>query len=269
MVLFGDGKRQRQGATAFFEPSWACRILPNIGYLLRLFAFFRLCLRRKVTGQKKSVRDKRRDGRGPEPGGGQLNDPVAPCLKRHQHFTWSLQMGTMTRPVLQGSALILRCIAPQQSVMIFAVSRMRMALPPGTPAIELSCPDRCPNQTRPPTRFSLSDTAIWRSGRASEIGFSGRAFQFGRSLARRASAARLFARCSTIHFRSRIGPRSRRYPKLGPHTASVRRMLQENVTLPPSARLSIKAIYERIRDEEGFRGGIQHRDGLRAADRAR
>jgi transposase len=50
------------------------------------------------------------------------------------------------------------------------------------------------------------------------------------------------------------GPRSHRYPKLGPHTASVRRMLQENATLPPSARLSIKAIYNRIRDEEGFRG---------------
>ena len=50
------------------------------------------------------------------------------------------------------------------------------------------------------------------------------------------------------------GPRSRRYPKLGPHTASVQRMLRENATLPPSARLSVKAIYERIRDEEGFRG---------------
>ena len=48
------------------------------------------------------------------------------------------------------------------------------------------------------------------------------------------------------------GPRSRRYPKLGPHTASVQRMLRENATLPPSARLSVKAIYERIRDEEGF-----------------
>jgi DDE superfamily endonuclease len=32
-------------------------------------------------------------------------------------------------------------------------------------------------------------------------------------------------------------------------------MLQENVTLPPSARLSIKAMYERIREEEGFLGG--------------
>jgi lambda repressor-like predicted transcriptional regulator len=51
------------------------------------------------------------------------------------------------------------------------------------------------------------------------------------------------------------GPRSHRYPKLGSHTASVRRMLQENVTLPPSGRLSIKAMYERIREEEGFLGG--------------
>ena len=49
-------------------------------------------------------------------------------------------------------------------------------------------------------------------------------------------------------------PRSRRYPKLGPHTSSVQRMLRENATLPPSARLSIKAIYERIRDTERFRG---------------
>jgi transposase len=50
------------------------------------------------------------------------------------------------------------------------------------------------------------------------------------------------------------GPRSRRYPKLGPHTASMRRMLQENATLPPAARLSVMAMYERIRDQEGFRG---------------
>src|SRR5712672_4822100 len=49
-------------------------------------------------------------------------------------------------------------------------------------------------------------------------------------------------------------PRSRRYPKLGPHTGSVQRILRANATLPPSARLSIKAIYERIRDTEGFRG---------------
>ena len=50
------------------------------------------------------------------------------------------------------------------------------------------------------------------------------------------------------------GPRSRRYPKLGPHTASIRRMLQENATLPPAARLSVMAMYECIRDQEGFRG---------------
>jgi transposase len=50
------------------------------------------------------------------------------------------------------------------------------------------------------------------------------------------------------------GPRSRRYPKLGPHTASVRRMVRENATLPPAGRLSVQAMYERIRDQEGFRG---------------
>src|SRR5215472_17243219 len=49
-------------------------------------------------------------------------------------------------------------------------------------------------------------------------------------------------------------PRSRRYPKLGLHTGSIQRMLGQNATLPPSSRLSIKAIYERIRDTEGFRG---------------
>jgi hypothetical protein len=31
-------------------------------------------------------------------------------------------------------------------------------------------------------------------------------------------------------------------------------MLQENASLPRAARLSVKAIYERIRNEEGFRG---------------
>jgi len=48
-------------------------------------------------------------------------------------------------------------------------------------------------------------------------------------------------------------PRNRD-PKLGPHTSSVQRILRKNATLPPSARLSIKAIYERIRDAESFRG---------------
>jgi transposase/transposase-like protein len=49
-------------------------------------------------------------------------------------------------------------------------------------------------------------------------------------------------------------PAPPKYPKLGPHTASIQRMLRENSTLPPPARLSVKAIHERIRDEEGFRG---------------
>ena len=51
-----------------------------------------------------------------------------------------------------------------------------------------------------------------------------------------------------------FGPRSRRYPKLGPHVASIQGMLQKNTTLPYSAQLSVKAIYERIRSEEGFTG---------------
>jgi transposase len=50
------------------------------------------------------------------------------------------------------------------------------------------------------------------------------------------------------------GPRTSRYPTLGPYTASIQRMLQENASLPRAARLSVKAIYERIRDGEGFRG---------------
>jgi transposase len=52
-------------------------------------------------------------------------------------------------------------------------------------------------------------------------------------------------------------PRSRRYPKLGPHTTSIQRMLWKNATLPPSARMSIRAIYEHIRDKEGFRGSYR------------
>ena len=63
-------------------------------------------------------------------------------------------------------------------------------------------------------------------------------------------------------------PRSRRYPKLGPHTGSVQRILRANATLPPSARLSIKAIYERIRDTEGFRGSYGS-EGLCTHDCAR
>ena len=50
-------------------------------------------------------------------------------------------------------------------------------------------------------------------------------------------------------------PAPPRPPKPGPHTASIRRMLRENATLPPPARLSLEAIHGRIRDEEGFRGG--------------
>jgi transposase len=50
------------------------------------------------------------------------------------------------------------------------------------------------------------------------------------------------------------GPRAKRYPKLGPHLASIRRLLKENTVLPPWARLSVRAIYESIRDGEAFLG---------------
>jgi hypothetical protein len=49
--------------------------------------------------------------------------------------------------------------------------------------------------------------------------------------------------------------RRRNYSKLGPYTASIQRMLQENATLPPNAKFSVRAIYQRIRDDEGFSGG--------------
>jgi transposase len=49
-------------------------------------------------------------------------------------------------------------------------------------------------------------------------------------------------------------PRDRKYPKLGPHITSIQVMLREKATLPPSASLSVKAIYDRIRTEEGFTG---------------
>lgn len=50
-------------------------------------------------------------------------------------------------------------------------------------------------------------------------------------------------------------PRTRNYRKLGLHIASIHRMLRENVTLPPRARLSVRAVYENIRNDEGFCGG--------------
>jgi transposase len=50
-------------------------------------------------------------------------------------------------------------------------------------------------------------------------------------------------------------PRKRTHRKLGPYTSSIQRLLKENATLPLSTRLSVKAIYEHIRDIEGFDGG--------------
>jgi transposase len=50
------------------------------------------------------------------------------------------------------------------------------------------------------------------------------------------------------------GPRERKYLKLGPHIPSIQGMLRERATLPLSGQLSVKAIYDRIRTEEGFTG---------------
>jgi transposase len=49
-------------------------------------------------------------------------------------------------------------------------------------------------------------------------------------------------------------PRSRRYPKLGPHLASIQGLLRENTNLLSAAPLSARAIYERLRSQEGFSG---------------
>jgi len=42
--------------------------------------------------------------------------------------------------------------------------------------------------------------------------------------------------------------------KLGPYTSLIQSLLRENTLLPRSARLSVSAIFKRLRDEEGFTG---------------
>ena len=44
-------------------------------------------------------------------------------------------------------------------------------------------------------------------------------------------------------------------PILAPHVATIRRLISENDTLPPTSRLSIKKIYEHIKSRECFTGG--------------
>jgi transposase len=48
--------------------------------------------------------------------------------------------------------------------------------------------------------------------------------------------------------------RSRVRPKLGQHIASIRRLLNENAALLPSAQVSLRVTFERLRDELGFSG---------------
>jgi transposase len=79
-----------------------------------------------------------------------------------------------------------------------------------------------------------------------------------RQVARETGISRTTIRKMLLHsYPQPCRPRSRRYPKLGPHTASIQRMLRENATLPPAARLSVRAMYERIRDQEGFGGSYR------------
>ena len=78
----------------------------------------------------------------------------------------------------------------------------------------------------------------------------------GGSPARQASVQRPSARCSINRYRSHMG-RGVAGTQSSATLASVQRMVEENATLPPSARTSIKTIYEHIRDQEGFRGSYQ------------
>ncbi len=48
--------------------------------------------------------------------------------------------------------------------------------------------------------------------------------------------------------------RRRAWRRLGPYTASIQRLVQQNEALPPSARLNMKDIYGRVQ-QEGFTGG--------------
>jgi transposase len=45
------------------------------------------------------------------------------------------------------------------------------------------------------------------------------------------------------------------HPRLGPHTSTIHRLLEENATLPPMFRLSIRAMHEHLQSTEGFSGG--------------
>jgi transposase len=50
------------------------------------------------------------------------------------------------------------------------------------------------------------------------------------------------------------GPRPLRYPKLGPYTRTIDRLLADTISFPPGANLTIRDIVEHLRREEGFAG---------------
>src|SRR5271165_3507164 len=47
-------------------------------------------------------------------------------------------------------------------------------------------------------------------------------------------------------------PRKFGNPKLGPHAATICRLLEENKTLPPTSGLSVRAIYQHLQSSESF-----------------
>ena len=51
------------------------------------------------------------------------------------------------------------------------------------------------------------------------------------------------------------GPRVATYPRIGPHLSSIKRLVSENETLPPSARKTVREIYDILAAEEGYTGG--------------
>jgi transposase len=50
------------------------------------------------------------------------------------------------------------------------------------------------------------------------------------------------------------GPRPLRYPKLGPYTQTIDRLLHDTISFPPGANLTIRDIVEHLRRDEGFAG---------------
>lgn len=76
-----------------------------------------------------------------------------------------------------------------------------------------------------------------------------------RAVARKTGISRTTIRKMLNHLVPQpYGPRKPLLPKMGPHTQTVRRLIHQDISLRPPAPLSIKRIYQHIRDEEGYCG---------------